>query len=134
MKRSEFATNIYVVGEVLISVIALVGALAVLFFSGDQDVKLTASGLLSAITVFWFSRRAAEQSNNNLTMLANGKLTQLLEAQSMIASNQQAQVARTDGLVSLMARLTSSHEAAIKSMADTATELTRPSTGKDTAV
>lgn len=94
--KDDFATRVYVVGEVLISVLALAGALAVLFFSTDQGVKLAASGLLSAVTVFWFQRRGSEQSNNNLATLANGKLSQLLNSQAQLQ-------ARTDGLVTLIA-------------------------------
>jgi len=91
-----FGTKVYVLGEVLISVIALLGALAVLFYSSDQGVKLAASGLLTGVTVFWFQRRQAEQSNNSLATLANGKLTQLLNSQEALHH-------RTDALVTLMA-------------------------------
>ena len=94
----SFGTKVYVVGEVLISVIALLGALGMLFYGGDQGAKLAASGLLSAVTVFWFQRRQAEQANNNMAMLADGKLTQLLEAQ-------QAQQVRSDALVTLLAQV-----------------------------
>jgi len=98
VSTSEFGTRVYVVGEVLISVISLVGALMVLFYSSDQGVKLAASGILSAVTVFWFQRRQSEQSNNSLATLANGKLTQLLNSQQQLQS-------RTDGLVTLMAHM-----------------------------
>jgi hypothetical protein len=101
----SFATRVYVVGEVLISVIALVGSLVVLFFSTDQGVKLATSGLLTGVTVFWFQRRQTEQSNNSLVQsnnamatLANGKLTQLLDSQQQLQ-------ARADGLVTLLAQL-----------------------------
>jgi hypothetical protein len=91
-----FATRVYVIGEVTVSIVALAGSMAVLFYSADEGVKLTASGVLSAIVVFWFSRRQAEQSNTALASIANGKLTELLDAQRQAVRN-------SDALVTLMA-------------------------------
>jgi hypothetical protein len=115
----SFATRAYVIGEILISVLGLSGSMLVLFYSTDEGVKLAASGLLSAIAVFWFQRRASEQSNNNLAMLADGKLSQLLQSQA-----QQQQ--RTDAVVSLMGQLAAQHAASTQPSAPIVAEAPAP--------
>lgn len=89
---------IYVVGEVVISILAMVGGFVLVFYSEQSDVKLVGSGVLSAVTALWFARRQGEQSNNALQSLANGKLSQLLEHQAQ-------QQVRTDALVTMMAHM-----------------------------
>ena len=78
--QDAFASRAYVVGEILISLAALVGGSIMVFFGGAESTKLVGSGMVSAVTALWFARRQGEQSNNNLAMLANGKLTQVLES------------------------------------------------------
>jgi hypothetical protein len=70
---------IYVVGEVVISVLALVGGFLMVFYSPEESVKLVGSGVLSAVTALWFTRRQGEQSNNALSAVADGKLTRVLD-------------------------------------------------------
>jgi len=86
----QFATRVYVVGEVLISLLALsVGAFMVIY-SSALGPQMVGSGLVSAVTVFWFQRRSSEQANNAVITLANGKLSSLMEAQQQTAMRQQA--------------------------------------------
>jgi len=92
-----FATRVYVVGEVLVSLTALLGSMYLLVYGPDQSVKLVASGVISAVTVFWFQRRATEQASNQMAYLANGKLTEMLNNQSALTS-------RMDNVVSLAAQ------------------------------
>lgn len=87
---------VYVIGEVLISVIVLAGAYALLFLSEDQGVKVAASGMASAVLVFWFQRRAGESGQNAVTTLANGKIDSLSQRMGAI----EAQLANVNGQLS----------------------------------
>ena len=75
----SFATRVYVIGEVLISLAALGGGAAMVFYGADDAVQLVGSGMVSGVIGVWFARRQGEQSNNALSQLANGKLSQVLE-------------------------------------------------------
>ena len=121
----SITTIIYVVGEVVISLTAMIGALYVLITVPDQGVKLTASGLLSAVSVFWFTRRQAEQANNNMAMLADGKLTQLLQSQQNTNAQQQQ-------LLTVMAGTAQSAKSASESAASSAQTAQNMSTGTRT--
>ena len=92
-----FATRVYVVGEVLISLAALGGGAAMVFWGPEESVKLVGSGMVSAVTALWFSRRQSEQAITTQAQLANGKLTQVLDAQV-------AQQQRTDQIMGLVAQ------------------------------
>lgn len=84
---------IYVLGEVVISLLALGGSLFVLLTTSSHDVQLVAAGLISAVSVFWFQRRASEQSQNKLQEIADGNLKGL---QAQIAEVNR-EVARLQG-------------------------------------
>lgn len=97
LEIDTFATRVYVVGEVLVSLIVLLGGFWLVFFSGEESVKLVGSGAITGATTFWFSRRQAEQSNNALAHVANGKLQHLVD-------QYEAQQASIQALVSVAAR------------------------------
>ena len=92
----SFATRVYVVGEVLISLAALGGGAAMVFWGTDEAVRMVGSGMVSAVTALWFSRRQSEQAINSQAQLANGKLTQVLE-------DQREQRQRSDQMLQLYA-------------------------------
>jgi hypothetical protein len=77
-----FATRVYVVGEVVVSLVVLVGGFLLVFYSPDQAVQLVGSGAVSAATVFWFQRRANEHSTNGLRELTQASLAELHEQQA----------------------------------------------------
>jgi hypothetical protein len=97
MPPDLLATRVYVVGEVLVSLVTLVGGFGLVFYSADDAVKLVGAGAISAVTGVWFIRRQAEHSANNLRSLASDELGQLRDQQS-------AQQASIEALVSLLAR------------------------------
>lgn len=71
----------YVVGEVLVSLLVLSGGFALVYYSADQAVQLVGSGAISAATVFWFQRRSTEQSNNSVRSVTEASLYELHEQQ-----------------------------------------------------
>lgn len=82
MSAQQLAGIIYTVGEVLISLALVILMAGLLMYSPDQGVKLAASGVLTGVTVFWFQRRGSEASQTMVATLANGKLSDLISAQS----------------------------------------------------
>ncbi len=74
---NNFATNAYVIGEIVISVVGLVGAGALFILSTNPAATTLSSMLVSAVIVFWFSRRATEQATNKIQEISNGNLRAL---------------------------------------------------------
>lgn len=71
-----FATRVYVIGELIISLLTLGLGVALVYF-GAERVELVGAGLVSAVTVFWFQRRASESSADKIQHISNGNLTSL---------------------------------------------------------
>jgi hypothetical protein len=87
-QRESFATRAYVVGEVVITALALIGGFMLVYF-GEPEVKLVGAGLLPALLVFWFQRRAAESATAQLARMAEMSLMQT-QAQGVESRAQQA--------------------------------------------
>lgn len=107
-QSNSFATNAYVVGEIIITLAVIAFAAALLLDGNGTLVDTTiATSLSTAVTVFWFSRRASEQSSNAVTTLANGKLSALMSslenARSDSSANQQMLSDKMDSLIGAVA-------------------------------
>lgn len=67
------------IGEIVVTIAALCFAALLLEWGNPTDVDRTvATTLATAVTIFWFQRRASEQANTAVTTIANGKLSALV--------------------------------------------------------
>lgn len=73
----SWTSRAYVVGEIILSLVALVGAGGMLNFAISEQARTAAAGAISIVLVFWFSRRAAEQATNSVRESTNGQLAEL---------------------------------------------------------
>jgi hypothetical protein len=91
--NDHFATRVYVVGEVLVSLVVLVGGFLLVFYSPEQAAQLVGAGALGSATAFWFQRRSSEQSNNTTKEVLSQTMVQLHEQQEAQRSSIEAIVA-----------------------------------------
>ncbi len=73
----SWTSRAYVVGEIVLSLVAFVGAGVVLYFATNSPAQTAAVSVISSVVVFWFSRRAAEQATNTVKETTNGQLAEL---------------------------------------------------------
>lgn len=87
------------IGEILVSLVALGIGGWLLGFSGNQGAETAGAGVMSAVVVFWFQRRAAESATAAVTSLASGKADQTHTDVSQISSNVASMGVKVDRLV-----------------------------------
>lgn len=98
--------SVNAIGEVAVSVIVLIGGFILAAVAPNAEARTLGASAVTAALVFWFQRRSADSAQSSLRDIANGKLSQLLEAQAQqgaqILAAQAQQQSRMDGVVSLM--------------------------------
>lgn len=86
MPNDIWSTRAYVLGEILLSVIILVGGGLLLLYNPSPMIQALIIGLLPTVVVFWFSRRATEQATNKVAEISNGNLKNLSERIDALAA------------------------------------------------
>jgi hypothetical protein len=87
------------IGEVLVSLVALGIGGWLVGFSGSPGGETAGAGVMSAVVVFWFQRRASESATAAVTNLASGKADQTHADVGQLSSNVASMGVKVDRLV-----------------------------------
>lgn len=92
-QQDLFSRRVYVIGEVVISLVVLIGAGLLLYQSREPSVQNAASVGLGAVLAFWFQRRQGEQAVNAVSVIADGKLGTIADRQTSLEQSVNAHIA-----------------------------------------